>query len=416
MDFPLHKGQLKVYQDGHRFVTLVAGRRFGKTRLALTRIITTTLGFPREPDPVSPEITLVTMPTLQMARGIIWTPLVNLFETPELAPAVKRIDRSNFRIDLYGKPSIQVAGANDKNGDGLRGKRIWFFLGDEWQDVKATVLDEVIIPAMADTPGSTALFTGTPKGRQNHYYRLFQRAEEDPEQYSSYLMPTWDNPLIPRDFLARQKLLLPPRVYDQEFGANFVNFPGQFYSELTEDNLVDRLPDGFTQTILGVDFGDVHPAIVALGLRGSTWYYLEGWQGSTGQPIPEPTFHHHIRRMAARWNPSGVYCDPSRPSAILTIRSLGLPMAIAGYNRILEGITQVHSLIYQRRLKFPTENPQGLHEGSIIGRDAYELALSYHARTVDGVATDKVEDGQDDHILDAIRYALALPGGLPGVE
>lgn len=420
VNLDLHDGQLEIFEATQKVVTAVMGRRFGKTRLGLTKIPIMALSFPGEVDPISPEVVLVAMPTLQQAIPIIWEPLKALAEGP-FSPWVLKIDNQRHQITFkHGKPQIRVVGANDQNGDRLRGNRIWFFWGDEFQDFKPEVLDTVIMPAMADTPGSTALLTGTPKGKLNHLYEVFNRGTLDPETYASFNMPTYTNPFVPNEEIEKLRITLPPRLFRQEMEASFEEFPGKVHYELGSGNLAPGYPTVFDLTILGVDFGDVHPSFSVLGRADGSWYWLEGWEPTEGVPVPQPTQDANIVRLAQKYNVQGCYCDPSRPSGILGIRALGkeyglpgLSRAIAGFNRIEEGISQVHSLIYQCLLMFRQETSEDektrrVTPGYVSPYDAYQLHNAYHRATDrNGNVTEAIEDGQRDHTVDSTRYALA---------
>jgi len=417
----LHEAQERVFWDSTRFRTLVCGRRFGKSYLALMEVITRTLEFKGARSKTSPEVTLVSMPTLQQARGILWEPLVRLFEETDLKRLKPDINRSNFTITLKDKPIITMAGANDRDGDGMRGKRIWFLLCDEFQDFKPSIFTTICRPAMADTPGSRGLFTGTPKGKLHHFYQHFNLATEHPEQFRSFNLPTTANPFVPREEIEEARRTMPPRLFRQEFEASWESFPGRIFYELDASNQATLLNyQGMGITVLGVDWGDVHPAFSVLGRRDGCWYFLEGWRPTDGTPVPGDIQDQNLIRLARTYNVKATLCDPSRPSSILHVRDLGkehglpgLTKAIAGYNRIEEGLEQVHSLIYQKRFQFYTgQVPYLLLPGTVTPAEAYELFASYRRKTdKQGQVTDQVEDGQDDHIVDSCRYAIASPKG-----
>lgn len=421
VEIKLHKGQLEIFKDLHRFRVAVMGRRFGKTRLGLTELVLASLRFPGEIDKLSPETVMGALPTLAQARPLLWEPLVSWAEG-ELAPYVAKIDRVNFTLFMRnGKPPIRIRGANDRNGDGLRGSRILYLLADEFQDWKPGIFDTVVSPAMADTPGSRALMTGTPKGKLNHLYEWYMREHTDPVNYRSFNMPTVVNPLKSlQEKVEADKLIMPSRSWRQEYYASFEEYPGKIFYDLDEDNRIDKAPGDYDQTILGVDFGDVNPAFVVWGRRSGYWYYLEGWQPQDGVPVAQPTQDSQLVRLATKWNPAITLCDPSRSSAILGIRALGrehdipgLSKALAGYNPIEEGLYQVHSLIHQKRLLFPRVAPDVPDRGYVSPEKAYGLFSSYHRPTDPNgnVVDDKVAEGQDDHIVDASRYALSRKDG-----
>jgi hypothetical protein len=415
MQFSLHRGQIQVFKSRAKVRSIVAGRRTGKSRLLIYELLNAALSYNEPVDPISPQTVLGALPTLAQAKSILWKPLVSLCESPSIAPAVKNINLTDHRIDFYGKPSIYITGANDRDGDGMRGKRLLFAGLDEYADMKRGMLEAVIFPAMADTPGSRCLVSGTPKGRANHFYQLFQRAVSDPDTYASFQLPTWVNNVTPGliDEIRRAKRILPPRLFRQEYMAMFEAYPGMVYEELSEQNYCDELPETFDTTWLAVDFGDRHPAVIALGVKDNIVYYLDGWEPDGSSVIAEPVFQDHIADLGRTWGVRGCYCDPSRPSSILSIRDVGarlgipgLTKAIAGYNPIEDGITQVHSLIYQRRLRIPRVNRRAV--GNVSGNDLYLKLESYH-RDADmlGNVLPTIANGQDDHILDCIRYGCS---------
>jgi hypothetical protein len=185
---------------------------------------------------------------------------------------------------------------------------------------------------------------------------------------------------------------------------------------------------------MGIDFGDVHPCAVVLGgviqNRHGTlcvcWYFLEGWENTTGHALPNPLFEVQLARLAKKHGVQMSYADPSRSSLILGNQALGrrtgnlgLANNIAGFNNIIDGITQVHSLIFQKLLLFPvgTQGAIRVHEtpddpGVITPQKAYEYLSAYHwATDKNGISTEEPADGQFSHCCDSTRYALAKRTG-----
>ena len=360
------------------------------------------------------------LPTAVQARPILFKPLVKMFTESALADSVQKINLTEMRIDIKGKPSIKIVGANDRGGDRLRGNRIYFALLDECQDIHPEVFHEVIRPAMSDTVGSRALFTGTPKGTANILYHLSELRHTDPE-WAFFNFPTWDNPCIPREEIEKARATLAPRVFEQEYGAGFVNFPGQFYTELDSLNLVEEGEDlpHFDLVVMGVDFGDLHPAFSVLGRDplAQCWYWLDGYSPNTGtdgnsSPIPRETFETELKRLVEKHRVQLIFCDPSRPSEILAIRGIAdkpvYRSAVAAFNGIASGIGQVHSLIHQNKLKFVKDKPST--PSAIDGHLAYDYHQSYHRVKRGDVLTDEPADGDCSHICDSTRYALAIRG------
>jgi hypothetical protein len=331
-------------------------------------------------------------------------------------------------IQFMGKPRIKIVGANDQGGSRLRGMRLYFVFCDEVQDIDPTAWYEVLSPAMADTRGSRALFTGTPKGKVNFLFELASLSGSGTNVLTDGVVDTWKffnyptatNPTIPKEEIERARTTLPPRVFQQEFFAEFVSFQGQIYTELSSTNLwqgeADELP-AFDLVVAGVDWGAVNPAIVVLGRepRTGTWYYLEGWNpnlsSGSGEPVLISRLHNALSRLHQKWHIDLTFCDPSQPSEILAIRLLGSDKvyrsAKSAFNPIAEGISQVHQLIYQNKLLF-CKGLADTNADAVDGQMAYDLMQSYHYITKKGIVLEEPSDGSFAHIADSIRYALAV--------
>lgn len=416
----LHERQFDVFASAMKFQTLVCGRRFGKSTLQVTRIIHDAIAFPElMPDYDIKNHTMETaivagMPTLKQARKILWRPIIKILEN---CPLVKDINRTDNVITFDGnRPQIHIVGLNDSDGDRARGMKLWRANVDEIQDVKKSVLDTVILPALSDTPRSRGLFTGTPKGKVNHLYELFQRANHPvlSKDWESFNFPTWDNYLIPNlaDEMERARSTLSPRLFEQEFCASFVNFLGQIFADFDPDTeFVSVLPSTWDAFYIGHDCGDVNPSVSVVGLSNNVFYILETRLfGDGANPVPAATVYDHIIALCRKYGSKTVRCfvDPSRPGVVMDLRQLGkdhniaaLKRAIGGYNPIEEGNNVVNNLFYQRRLKVYKK-----YEGS---KRFVEKLQSYH-RAIDPkseLIIEKVAPGQDDHEIDATRYILA---------
>lgn len=390
LNLNLHKKQAQVFSDRSRFKLLISGRRFGKSRLLLTTAIHAALAFNQPIDPASPPVVLIAMPTLKAAKAIHWQPLLNLLENQ---PFVESINRTDNRIKLKGdKPDILLRGA-DNDADSLRGLKLYWAGLDEFQDFSLAAWEQVIYPALTDTPGSRASLIATPKGKSHWLYRFHLQARAD-RNWSYYHFFTEHNPFISRKLLKQAKLTLPPRVYKQEFEASFEDFEGQFFSEFDDEHIVDTLPTKFLDTYLGVDWGDLNPALTVVGLTPDYKYYiLDAWDNETGSPI---VFDQLIEKAASfcdRYNIYRGFADPSRPASILDFQKIGrhkklpgLAKTIAGFNKVKEGIQIVNNLFYQDRLYINSKLTSFIEE-----------LKSYHRKTINGEVVDEVADGQKDH-------------------
>jgi len=357
------------------------------------------------------------MPTLKQAKKIFWKPLLNMLDGH---PAVEKIDRSEHTITFknpspieHYRPDIVVLGADVEDGDRLRGLRLFFIVMDEFQDLKPMVLDEIVTPAMADTPNSRALLTGTPKGKINNLYMIDQRSEQLDQGWASFHYLTSDNPYVSRDELERARATLPPRVYRQEYEASYEDFPGQIFDCFEARHQVDEsvIPTKFKAVILGVDWGDIHPAMTVFALdEGDRYWELDNWQNEPISrfvkelsPVLEDDFLERAIALCERWSVTHAFADPSRPASIEKWQQQGklkkvkgLAAIEAGFNPISEGCNDVNGLFHQDRLfiRSCTNFPDELK--------------GYHRRQDrNGTIMDEVAPAQIDHRSDSCRYALA---------
>lgn len=402
----------------------MSGRRFGKTVLQIYKALErVAVGAPY--NPVSPPVVVLVEPTLVMARRLLWRQLLNILQGHK---AVESISRSEFTIrfknpDPYRHymPDLMIMGLNDGDGDRARGLRIWHVGGDEWQDWKSTIFPEIIMPALADTEGSTALFTGTPKGKMNHLYEAFENAlNSDPSLWQAFKYKSIDNPHLKPADIELLKATLTPRLFRQEMEASFETFEGQFFETLGATHIIrlEDLPNNFTHRVLAVDWGAVNPrALVVCGLIRDGfyhWFVVDEWRvpkQMQGQAILEDDFIYECHKLAMQWKPNFIYGDPSRPDAIKALRAF-VPKdgqtfkepfknycreSRGAVNDFIKGIDLMSSAFYHERIKIVDTLPQ-----------FFEECQSYHRKKDRyGNVTEEEADNQVTHGIDCLRYAIA---------
>jgi Terminase large subunit, T4likevirus-type, N-terminal len=162
MNVTLKHPQYKVFTCDSRFRILVAGRRFGKTYLALIELVRAAW--------VSGRLVWYIAPTNKQAKRIAWKRLKKL---TCLYWAAKP-NETDLSVELVGGGTIALRGAD--NYDSLRGDGLDFVVLDEYASMSPDVWTEVVRPSLSDRNGG-ALFTGTPHGF-NHFYDLYQGVRE----------------------------------------------------------------------------------------------------------------------------------------------------------------------------------------------------------------------------------------------
>lgn len=375
-------------------------------------------------NPVSPPVVILAEPTLVMARRLLWKPLQNLLTGHK---TVKSISKSEFTITFdnpdpyrFYMPDLVVMGLNDGDGDRARGSRIWHIGGDEWQDWKPSIFGEIIQPALSDTKGSTALLTGTPKGKVNHLYGAFENAiAADPYTWQAFKFKSIDNPYLKAEDIALLEATLSPRLFRQEMEASFETFEGQFFETLSDRHIIsnNELPNEFTYRILSVDWGAVNPrALVVCGIIKDGfyhWFVVDEWRvpkNMQGQAILEDDFIYECHKLAMKWQINRCFGDPSRPDAIKSLR-MWKPKewqhidnfknycteARGATNDFIKGIDLMSSDFYHERIKIVDTLPL-----------FFEECQSYHRKKDKyGSITDAEADNQVTHGIDCLRYAIA---------
>jgi hypothetical protein len=203
----LRTAQLSVFSDPTRFRVLVAGRRFGKTELALTSMLTTCVQKPN-------ARAWYVAPSFYLAKSIAWDRLKSISK-PFWS---RRPLETELTIFLISNSTMTLRGAD--NPDSLRGNGLDYVVLDEFASMRPEAWDEAIRPALSDRNGR-ALFIGTPKGH-NHFYELFRDAktQNDPE-WSAFQYTTAEGGLIPEKEITSAFTHLDTNTFNQEYNAEF---------------------------------------------------------------------------------------------------------------------------------------------------------------------------------------------------
>jgi len=208
--------QKKVFNDEARFKVIAAGRRTGKSRLAAWLLIINALQAER-------GHVFYVAPTQGQARDIMWSILLELGH-----PVIAGSHINNLQIKLINGATISLKGAD--RPETMRGVSLKFLVMDEYADMKPEVWEQILRPALADQKGS-ALFIGTPMGR-NHFYELFKYAElGDDEDFKSWHFTSYDNNLIDPTEIDRAKRSMSSYAFRQEFMASFEAMGSEMFKE-----------------------------------------------------------------------------------------------------------------------------------------------------------------------------------------
>tara|TARA_R100001443_G_scaffold19430_1_gene31043 strand:+ start:7363 stop:8616 length:1254 start_codon:yes stop_codon:yes gene_type:complete len=208
--------QQDVWNDKTRFKIVAAGRRTGKSRLAAWMLIINALESER-------GHVFYVAPTQGQARDIMWQTLLELGH-----PVITSSHINNLQIKLINGATISLKGSD--RPETMRGVSLKFLVMDEYADMKPEVFEQILRPALADQKG-TALFIGTPMGR-NHFYELYKYAElDDDPTYKSWHFTSYDNPLLDPEEIDVAKKSMSSYAFRQEFMASFEARGSEMFKE-----------------------------------------------------------------------------------------------------------------------------------------------------------------------------------------
>jgi predicted phage terminase large subunit-like protein len=123
-----------------------------------------------------------------------------------------------MQLTLINGSVISLKGAD--RPETMRGIALKFVVLDEYADMKPFVWEQILRPALADHLGS-AVFIGTPKGR-NHFYDLYQYAERDTDkEWQCWHFTSYDNPILKESEIEAAKKSMSSFAFRQEFEASF---------------------------------------------------------------------------------------------------------------------------------------------------------------------------------------------------
>jgi predicted phage terminase large subunit-like protein len=216
LDIKLLPWQQEVWESKTRFKVVAAGRRTGKSRLAAWLLIVNALQSGK-------GNVFYVAPTQGQARDIIWQTLLELAH-----PVVKSSHINNLQITLINGATISLKGAD--RPETMRGVSLKFLVMDEYADMKPSVWEQILRPALADQKGE-ALFIGTPMGR-NHFYDLYKYADlgED-ETFQGWHFTSYDNPLLDPEEINLAKSSMSSYAFRQEFMASFEAMGSEIFKE-----------------------------------------------------------------------------------------------------------------------------------------------------------------------------------------
>lgn len=290
----LRWAQKEIVDSESRFKVVVAGRRFGKTHLAI-REICRNARFPNR------DVWYVA-PTYRQAKLIAWTKLKQKLLDLRW---VQKVNESELTIILKNNSRIALKGAD--NPDSLRGVGLDYLVLDEFAEMNKEAWFEVLRPTLADKQGG-ALFIGTPKGFSNWAHDMFLM-EEKSKQWKSFQYTTIDGGNVPDEEIQAAKQDLDERSFRQEFLATFEEYAGRVYLSFNRKQNVKPYEGNIPHTIyVGCDFNIDPMSAVLFAREGDTLHVFDEvriFSSNTNELVDEITNRYPRARIIAFPDPAG---------------------------------------------------------------------------------------------------------------
>lgn len=385
---PLSKPQQEIVNSKKRFKVVIAGRRMGKTTLAIREICY----HAKEPNV---NVWMIG-PTYRSIKMVAWKQLKHKLLDLRW---VEKVNESSLEITLKNGSVISLKGSDSK--DSLRGAKLSFAAIDEIADCDPDLFAEIIRPALADSEGG-ALIIGTPKGKNSHAYELFCMAEEHPETWASFQYTTAEGGFVKPEELEAARIEMDERTYRQEFEATWETFSGVIAYNFSREHNLKVLPNPDTRILhVGMDF-NTSPCTAAIFVQqGKEMYQIDeiSMLNSNTAEVAE--------EISRRYPKSQIICypDPSG-NARRTSASGATDFTIlrnAGFT--IKAPTR-HNLVRDRINSFNARlcNSDGIRHLFIDPKCKYTIESLEKYCYKEG--TQIPDKGQWDHMFDAASYCI----------
>lgn len=233
--------QLEVAKDNHRFKCVVAGRRSGKTYLAI-REICYNARLPNQ------NIFYLTA-SYRQAKMIAWKLLKERLLDLRW---VQKINESELSITLKNGSTISLKGS--ENIDALRGVSLSYAVIDECAEVDPELFQTIIRPALADQRGG-CLFITTPKGKSNWTYDLYNMQDDLPNEWKSWTFTTLEAGFVEPEEIEQARAEMSLKQFKQEFEASFETTESRIAWAFDREHNIKELENPDTRILhVGGDF------------------------------------------------------------------------------------------------------------------------------------------------------------------
>lgn len=265
-----HRNQ-KIIHDAinfsnEKYYVINIGRQFGKTLLASNQLLYWALNNKKV------KCAWVS-PVYKQSKKVFEEVYKAFAKRPEI---YRKVNQSELVLEYITGSTIQFFSA--ERYDNIRGFTFDYLVCDEFAFMDEKAWTEVL-RATVLVKGKKVLLISTPKGK-NHFYKMYQ-LDGINEQYKSFTMTSYHNPMINPKEIDDAKLTLPDMVFRQEYLAEFVDGTATLFNNR---HLSDNKANG--RAFAGIDLGraDDYSVLSIFNEKGEQ-FYIERWRHTDWQSI-----------------------------------------------------------------------------------------------------------------------------------
>ena len=258
INFSLHENQQRIHMNPARFKVIKAGKRFGKSRLAIFEACKKALLRPG-------SLIWYIGPTYGQTKDIAWRLLKDMLPKEVIRRKGQgyAIWESELTIELINGSTIVLKGQD--NQDSLRGPEANGYICDEYAYWDDYVWHGILEGQLAED--GFAYFISSPnKNGRNHFTEFCeetQRRQAAGEDCAYFYFTIWDNPTKSREWIQRLQDNMPEDTWNLEYMALDSAKSGLIVSEFKYDLHVKPTPTDLKNvlTYRGLDWGMEHPTV-----------------------------------------------------------------------------------------------------------------------------------------------------------
>lgn len=218
--------QQRIVDSPARFKVIVWHRKARKTTMVIKQLVRQCMMFPGTYWYVAPLRT--------QAKKVVW-------DDPEMLQKYvpyeiwKERNNTDLLIKFPNGSILYVLGAD--NPDSLRGPNPRGTVLDEYGDMKADVWSAILQPIVISNPKAWCWFVGTPKGKNEFWYKL--QFARDNKGWAYSILPASKSKLLSAEQIETAKASTTQAFYEQEYECSFLEGAGAFFRRI-HNNLYDK--------------------------------------------------------------------------------------------------------------------------------------------------------------------------------